>query len=296
MKGNKIKANGIDLWFESFGNPYHPAFLLIMGGCCQGILWPTDFCTELAKKGFHVIRYDHRDAGESTCFNFDEHPYSHMDMAKDALGLLNALKIESAHIFGLSTGGSIGQIMAAHFPDKVKTLGLIATSTDFEPMDRALQGKPPLENALSGPSDDYLSAMDDFIRNQPDTKEAEIEQRIAIWQLLNGSAVPLEKKSQWTLHQEFLDRLHWRPGLEHHLKANFLSEDLLRNSAQHIHVPTVIFQGSEDPIFQPDHGEALAKAIDGARTLLLEGHGHVPNPQFFSIIIEQLTLNAKENS
>jgi len=292
MNGQVVKANGIDIWTESFGNTDHPAFLLIMGGCCQGILWPTEFCTALAEQGFHVIRYDHRDAGLSTCFNFDEDPYTHLDMAKDAIGLLDALGIEKAHLFGLSTGGSIGQIMAAQFPARVLSLGLIATSTDFEPMDRALQGKPPLSGALSSPSEAYLAAMDQFLRNAPKTEEEQLKQRVAIWQLLNGSKIPLEESSQSSLHKQFLERLKWIPGLENHLKSNYLSEEMLRESAKQIDVPTIVFQGSEDPIFQPDHGEALTGAISGSSYYLLDGHGHVPNPHFFDFIIEKLALNA----
>jgi len=293
MKGQIFKANGIDIWAESFGNPDHPAFLLIMGGCCQGILWPTEFCAALADQGFYVIRYDHRDAGLSTCFNFDEAPYTHFDMAKDAIGLLDALGIEKAHLFGLSTGGSIGQIIAAHFPSRVLSLGLIATSTDFEPLDRALQGKPPLSEGLSSPSEAYLSAMDQFLHDVPETEEEELEQRVAIWQLLNGSKIPLEENAQRKLHMEFLKRLRWRPGLENHIRANYLSEDVLREAANKIRVPTIVFQGSEDPIFQPDHGEALAGAISGSSYHVLEGHGHVPNPHFFDVIVEKLAWNAR---
>lgn len=78
---------------------------MVMGGCCQGILWPTEFCQKLADEGFYVIRYDHRDAGFSTCFDFETDPYDLIDMAKDAIGLLDYLEVEKTHLFGLSMGG-----------------------------------------------------------------------------------------------------------------------------------------------------------------------------------------------
>jgi len=296
MEGQIVKANGIDIWFDSFGNQDHPAFLLIMGACCQGILWPTEFCSKLAEKGFRVIRYDHRDAGLSTCFDFDEAPYSHLDMAKDAVGLLDALGIESAHILGLSTGGSIAQLMAAHFPSRVKSLALIATSIDFEPVDRALEGNPKPEDSLSSPTRDYLEAMSTFFSHVPETEEEEVKLRVVLWQLLNGSSFPLEESSQRELHQRFLQRLRWRPGLENHVKANCLSEKMLKEEAKNIRAPTIVLQGSEDPIFQPDHGEALAKAIKDADYCFIEGHGHVPNPHFFDFLIDKLVQHAEESS
>ena len=61
--GQIAKANDIEIWYETFGEEKNPALLLVMGGLCQGILWPTEFCEQLAQAGFYVIRYDHRDTG-----------------------------------------------------------------------------------------------------------------------------------------------------------------------------------------------------------------------------------------
>ena len=139
-------VNTINTWYETFGKKNNPALLLIMGACTQGILWTTEFCELLSARGFFVIRYDHRDVGLSTYFNFEKEPYDLLDMAKDAVGLLDYLKISSAHLLGLSIGGPIAELISIHFSDKVLTLTLIATSYDFRPMNRAYAGLPEEPN------------------------------------------------------------------------------------------------------------------------------------------------------
>ena len=108
-------ANGIHICYETFGQKSQPSLLLIIGGCCQGIMWPREFC-ELLAQNFFVIRYDHRDTGYSSCFDFKTGPYTILDLAKDAIGLLDALDVDKAHLCGLSMGGPIAELMAAHYP------------------------------------------------------------------------------------------------------------------------------------------------------------------------------------
>ena len=129
------KTNGIEIAYETFGDPSSKPMLLIMGLGFQMIVWDDEFCTQLATRGYWVIRFDNRDIGLSTRFD-EAHvpnistllksqeqgeavhvPYTLSDMAEDVIGLLDALGIESAHVVGLSMGGMIGQIMAAKFPE-----------------------------------------------------------------------------------------------------------------------------------------------------------------------------------
>lgn len=285
------QANGISIWYETFGRRQDPALLLIMGGCSQGILWPTDLCKDLAARRFFVIRYDHRDAGLSTCFDFDTAPYDYTDMTEDAVGLLDALEIEEAHLCGLSTGGMLAQIMAATHPSRVRSIALIATTCEIAPFHRALRKEPPVAGNLSPPTDSYLASMDEFLHHPPQTEEEQLDQRIAIWQLLNGTSFPLEESSQRHLHGEFLRRLRHRPGLENHIRASFRSEEIVRSAPPKITAPTVVFHGSEDPIFPPDHGKYLADAIARAIYIPLEGFGHIPNPHFFGRQIEGIVAN-----
>lgn len=113
------KANNIDIWYETFGNINDEPLLLIMGGCCQGILWPTEFCKQLAASGFYVIRYDHRDTGLSTYFDYEKHPYDIRDLTEDAIGLIDYLKIKKCHAVGLSMGGPISELLSIKYPSKL---------------------------------------------------------------------------------------------------------------------------------------------------------------------------------
>lgn len=280
------KANGIDIWYETFGTKENPAILLLMGACCQGILWPIEFCEKLVKAGFFVIRFDYRDAGLSTCFDFEKSPYTLTDMAKDAIGLLDFLNIQKFSLIGLSTGGPIAEILAVEHPKRVQSIALIATSLDFTSYRRALAGLPH-EGPLSSPTKDYVIFMQKLF-SQGISDHDLLKQRIEGWEVLNGYKVPLDKKHNSDLQKLFLSRLTYPEGLKNHLLANHLSEDLIRTIPHKVKTPTLILHGTEDPIFPLDHLQALAHAIPHATWRLVEGIGHIPNPLFFDIWISEI--------
>ena len=289
-------ANGIKIWYETFGQKKHEALLLIMGGCCQGIMWPTEFCERLAAEKFFVIRYDHRDTGYSTCFDFQENPYTLLDLAKDAIGLLDALEVRKAHLAGLSMGGPIAELMAACYPERVSTITLIAASSDFRAMNRAYAELPPEENSLSRPKDIYLSWMKNYLACPTDNQKEALEQRMTCWRILNGSVAPFEELLYRQLHRLFLIRSKSPESIKNHLSACADSEDLIKDAHKQIKVPTLILHGTEDPIFPQDHGIALAKTIPQSKYFLLDGFGHMLNCQFYEFMIskiKELTQKAK---
>src|SRR5262245_49888737 len=125
MAEQTAPANGIELAYETIGDPSNPPVLLVMGLGMQLIHWDYALCTQLAERGFHVIRFDNRDVGHSTKIDAPvpdprrafvgmrfEAPYLLSDMAGDAFGLLDHLGIEAAHVVGASMGGMIAQTMA----------------------------------------------------------------------------------------------------------------------------------------------------------------------------------------
>ncbi len=295
-EGKVAKVNGIDMWYETFGNQEDPALLLIMGGNCQGVLWPVEFCERLVKEGFYVIRYDHRDAGLSTCFNFEENPYDLMDVAKDAIGLLDFLNIKKSHLFGISMGGLIAEIMAAHFPERVHSIVIMASTSDIRPMNLALQGQPFENGAVSSPSENYLSWVEQFLKIPCETNQDNLEQRVAIWHLMSGSVAPFDRSLYYALHQESLSRLKRADVQQNHFLASARSETLVREVPYQIQAPTLILQGSEDPVFRPDHGEALARAIQGSSYLLVKGMGHVPNSYFDDLLIAEIKQHALQQT
>lgn len=286
--GQLVKANGIDIWCETFGHKNNPPLLLIMGGCCQGILWPIEFCERLAAERFYVIRYDHRDTGYSTCVDFETHPYNIFDMTKDAIGLLDALNIRKAHLCGLSIGGPIAELMSVYYPERVLTITLLATSGDFRPMNLAYAGLPPEENALSRPKEIYLTWMKNFMIHPIHNHEDALEQRMSCWRILNGPAVPFEEALYKHLHQLFLSRSKFPEAIKNHVMVCLNSEDLIKAVPELVRSPTLIFQGTEDPIFPPDHGVALMKSITTSKYFLVEGFGHFLNCQFYDLMIKEI--------
>ncbi|XUM20110.1 alpha/beta fold hydrolase [Bradyrhizobium oligotrophicum S58] len=142
-----VRANGIDICYEIFGDPAAPPLVLIMGLGGQMIIWYDEFCEQLASRGFRVIRFDNRDIGQSSklhggrrltpfeliklrFFNIPvSAPYKLLDMAKDTVGLMDALDIKSAHLVGASMGGMIAQEIAISFPQRVRSLTSIMSTT-----------------------------------------------------------------------------------------------------------------------------------------------------------------------
>jgi pimeloyl-ACP methyl ester carboxylesterase len=288
--------NKIHIWHETFGNKKDPAILLIMGGCCQGVLWPTVFCKKLSREGFYVIRYDHRDAGLSTGIDFEKHPYDLMDMAKDALELLDTLGIKKAQLFGISMGGLIAQLLAAYFPERVHSILVLGSSSEIRPMNRAYAGLPPEKTAkLPPPLPRYVAWLQEFLKIAPQTDEEKLAQRIEGWNQLNGDKIPLDKTINREIHQAFLKRLSYPNGIVNHvvMLRGESSENWVRSASAKIKVPTVILQGSEDPIFPPDHGKALAQAIKNSEYIFVEGMGHIPSDHFFDLYIEILLRQAQ---
>ncbi len=144
-----IKSDGIEICSESFGERVHPAILLIMGAQSSLIWWEEEFCRRLADTGRFVVRYDNRDVGRSTTYEPGQPDYTFEDMADDAIRVLDAYKIEQAHIIGMSMGGMLTQMIALRHPDRVLTVTLLATS-NFAP------DLPPMEEKVM----DYFSNME----------------------------------------------------------------------------------------------------------------------------------------
>ena len=102
--------HGVSLNYDTFGDPRHPAMVLIQGLGAHMLGWHNEFCRLLADRGHHIIRFDNRDVGLSQ--KFPAGGYTLADMADDTTGLLDALHIDTAHVVGQSMGGMIAQHVA----------------------------------------------------------------------------------------------------------------------------------------------------------------------------------------
>ena len=284
-------ANGIEICYDTFGDPAAPALLLIMGLGCQMVHWDDGFCAALAQRGFHVIRYDNRDVGRSTRFDaagvpdmigfligraagWGKTPYLLRDMAEDAVGLLSALGIERAHIVGASMGGAIAQEVAFRHPDRVLTLTCIMASS----------GEP---GAAPTPA-----AMQVLTRRVPeDSLDAYADGFIRAWKVLRGGSFPEDEA-----HDPQRARLTWErglnaPGRARQLAAIFASGSR-REGLGRIRAPALVIHGREDPLVPVDHGIMLASLIPGARLHIIDGMGHALPIRFWPQIVDLIAGHA----
>ncbi len=267
-------SNGIDLCYDTFGDPTAPPLLLIMGLGAQMILWDEDFCSQLAARGFYVIRFDNRDIGRSTygtqTVQIDlgafamlqmqgkpiPSPYKLKDMATDAAGLLQHLGIDSAHIAGASMGGMIAQEMAVHFPARVRTLTSIMSST----------GNP----ALPGPTPEAAAVL---FGAPPVGKPAYIETFCRNWKVLRAGSFPEDEARDPIRADRMYERGLNPAGVSRQLLAIFASGNRTASLAT-VKAPTLVIHGVPDPLVRIEAGRATAAAIPGAKILEIARMGH----------------------
>jgi pimeloyl-ACP methyl ester carboxylesterase len=267
-----VDTNGVRLWYEDLGDPAGDPIVLVMGATASAISWPPELLEPLVAAGHRVVRFDNRDIGLSTHIDFAAAPYSLDDMVTDTVELMDALGIDRAHLVGASMGGMISQMVALQHPGRVRSLALIITTAG--PDER-----------LSPPSDEVLVAA-----GMPATTDAELEEReVAMWRLLTGSAFPFDESARRAHARADLAR-GTNPQSAHPIVA-FSTPSRLEALAA-VTVPTVVVQGGEDPIFPPDHGEALAKAIPGAKLVTWGGVGHEVPDQHGEELVALILANA----
>jgi len=288
----RVNVNGVEIVYDTFGESSAAPMLLIMGLGEQMIGWDEDFCTQLASHGYWVIRFDNRDVGLST--RLDEAgvpdilalfqaqtqgkpmqvPYTLHDMADDAVGLLDALDVESAHVVGISMGGMIAQEMVIHHPERVRTLTSIMSST----------GNPD----LPPPSNEAMSIL---VTPFPTDREGYIENAIHTWKILSGPGFPIEEVRIKERAGRAFDRGLSLAGTARQLAAILASgsrKERLRSVTQ----KTLVIHGDADPLVPVECGRDTAASIPGAELLIIEGMGHDLPLAVIPRVIEAITLHA----
>ena len=287
-RSGTAQCGDVELYYEELGDPAHPAVLLIMGVGAQLSMWPDAFCAMLVERGYRVIRYDHRDIGLSTKLTGQRAngsvyarvaryavgrgspvPYTLVDMAEDARGLLDQLGIERAHVIGASMGGMIAQILAGSHPDRVVSLGLLMTSpgTAFSALPRwrviKLAFDPPARDA---PREDKIAYE---VRN------------IAI---INGPNFLPPDEQLRTRVETLTTRSDYPQGGLRQFDAILGTGSLVRY-ARRVSAPTVVIHGSHDPMVRIRNGRNLARIIKGARFVVVDGMGHdLPAPVWRPVV------------
>ena len=261
----RVRANGVDLCLQTFGEPADPAILLIGGAECSMDWWEDELCELLAAGPRFVIRYDQRDTGQSTTYPPGAPEYDGSDLTADAIGMLDALRIERAHIVGMSSGGGIGQELALLHADRVATLTLLSTSP---------VGPRPADRPDLAPMSPELASRFAEAAPEPDwsDREAVIDHIVDGLRPFSGS-LPFDEDRKRTVVGRVVDRTI---NIESSMKNHWLLEEgePVKKPVSEITPPTLILHGTEDPVFPYEHGEALAREIPGARLIPLEGAGH----------------------
>jgi pimeloyl-ACP methyl ester carboxylesterase len=267
-----VSANGVELCYETFGDPQQPALLLVMGLGFQLVHWPDEFCRQLADRGFCVVRFDNRDAGRST--HLPGADYTLLDMAADVIGLIDALGIERAHVVGASMGGMIAQVMAALHPSRVLSLASLMSTTGRRGKGRT---SPRLIRHL-------------FSRGAR-TEQQAIERRVRLFETIGSSGFEQDVNEirRATALSLLRDPDH-RGGRRRQYKAVRAAGDRTGQLAQ-ITAPTVVIHGTADRMCHYSGGEATAAAISGAQLLLIPGMGHDFPPGAWPMIIDAITEN-----
>ncbi len=282
-----VPSTGIEICYETFGSSEAAPLLLVMGLGTQMIAWPDDFCRDLASRGYFVIRFDNRDVGRSSHLDVrtpdpvrlmlrrERPPYRLGDMAADAIGLLDALGIGSAHVVGASMGGFIAQVIAIRRPERVRSLALIMTSTGSFRV-----GRPKVRLIP-------LLARD---RRTAGREEA-IEVVLSVSRLIGSSGYPFDEARLRELAGRSFDRSYDPQGLYRQMGAVLRQSDRTVR-LKSVRVPTVVIHGLADPLVNPSGGRALARAIPGARFVGLPGMGHdLPRP-LWSRIADEVAATA----
>lgn len=267
---------GVELFYDTHGDPANPTILLVMGLGGQMLLWPQEFVDALVERGYHVVRYDNRDIGLSQKMEGARAPglkwqlfrkvigwpaavpYSLKDMADDGVGLLDALGIERAHVVGASMGGMIVQLMAIHHADKLLSMTSIFSTTGST---KVPQADKEAMNALIAP----LPSLDDV--------DALVAHGINVQDKIGSPGFPADPERLKARVAQMVQRSVYPPGLPRQLAA--IVDDGDRTSRLGaVTTPTLVLHGDDDPLVKVEGGHATAAAIPGAKLVTIPGWGH----------------------
>jgi len=269
-----VQAHGVDICVQIFGDPTDPVVLLIMGSSASMDWWEDEFCERLATGSRFVIRYDHRDTGESVSYEPGAPPYAFHDLVDDAVDLLDHFGVAGAHVVGMSMGGAIAQLMALDHPDRVDSLTLISTGP-----------------ARPGPDDPDLPAMSDetgaqFMVDAPDWSDraAVIDYLVHLARVSAAQSLPFDEGPFRALAGRVFDRtINMASSMTNHNVIE--GGDPWRARLKKLSAPTLVLHGTEDPVVPYGNGVALANDIPTARLVALEQTGHELPRRVWGVVV-----------
>ncbi|MFX1285914.1 MAG: alpha/beta fold hydrolase [Promethearchaeota archaeon] len=289
-----VKVGEVEITYDTFGDSVNPPMLLIMGLSSQMIYWDEAFCRELAAQGYWVIRFDNRDVGLTTKFEEAgvpnlmelmmkvqqgeavEAPYTLLDMSADAIGLLDALGVDTAHIVGASMGGMIVQTIAIHYPKRVRTMTSIMSSTG--------------NTELPQPSPEAISIL---ITPPPSDRAEYIEDSVKTWRFLNGGILSFDEDYVRERAGRAYDRSYYPEGSARQLAA-ILASGSRKEDLKNVKVPTLVIHGNADPLVPIEGGKETAEVIPNAELMIIEGMGHSIPAEVAPKIIKAIVQHARK--
>jgi pimeloyl-ACP methyl ester carboxylesterase len=284
-----VESNGLQLAYESYGNPSDPPVVLVMGLGTQLLGWPAEFCQQIADRGFQVVRFDNRDIGLSTYLDDlptpdlaaimggdrTTVPYLMSDFAEDVVGLFDALGFAKAHVVGASMGGMIVQQFAIDHPDRLLSLCSIMSTT----------GDPNVGQATQ-------EALALLTRPPAASRDEAIEQGVVGLQLLSSPAYPATDDEQRVKAAAAYDRAFNPAGALRQTAAIVASPDRTEG-LRSVTVPSLVIHGTDDPLVNISGGEATVAAIPGATWLAIPGMGHDIPPGAWPAVVDAIVANTK---
>jgi len=293
MLAMQAQSNGIEIEYETFGDPADVPLLLVAGNGAQLVWWHVEFCEGLADRGFYVIRFDNRDCGRSSWIDTEidvmeaaagfmqglevKIPYTLRDMAADAWGLCDALGLDRVHLFGESMGGMIVQQMAIDAPERVRSL-ISAFSTTGDP-------------DVGQPTPEALAAL---LTEAAEGRQGYIDQCVTVGMSWAGSEFgdPDQIAERAALSY---DRGIAPQGGSNQLLA-VLTAPSRTEQLRKLEVPALVIHGDIDPLIPISGGERTAEALRGSEFLRLEGYGHDFPPSSWATVIHHVTALAARAS
>lgn len=265
-------STGMRLCYRTYGPDYAEPLLLIAGLALHLTSWSPRFIEGLVQRGYHVITFDNRDVGRSSRHastppgvwrqltrRIAPEAYDLSDMARDAVGLLDHLQIEQAHLVGMSMGGMIAQTMAATHANRAHSLTSIFSTTGARRV-----GQPA------------ASTMWLLSRSPARTRDEAAEGYLQMMRHIGSQGFDRDEEALRAYAEEAWDRGNGataREGVARQIGAIIKSGD--RTSAlKEIRIPTLVVHGDRDRIVHPSGGHATAQAIPGARHITIHGMGH----------------------
>jgi pimeloyl-ACP methyl ester carboxylesterase len=281
-------ANGLELCYQEMGDPDGQPLILVMGLATQMIAWDQEFCSLLADRGYRVVRFDNRDIGRSTKLKDaglpdrvdmllgrkGSAPYLLSDMADDTVGLMDHLGIDAAHVVGASMGGMIAQTLAIQHQPRLRSMVSIMSTTG---------------NRRSGqPS---LKVYGVLLGSPPLTRDQVIDRSVKTFRVIGSPGFPFEEEHICELAGLSYDRGHSAAGVARQLHAITASGDRTKN-LRNVQIPCAVIHGTRDPLVKPSGGKATARAIPGARLMMVDGMGHDLPRDLWPTFAEAIDTNA----